>query len=122
MSSYCVCELEKKKSTISFESVMQKLSVFVFMRLQAACSSTCPSAENLHHRRREEAHLVCPTVGIGDVTFPAAVWVLLQDLTSSNKIVKQIIYSRIKVNCSRVTNVLAKEVFDKSDKKDIWQI
>lgn len=46
--------------------------------------STCSSAEDLHHRRGEEAHPVCPPLGVVDVTFPPAVWVLLQDLTWTN--------------------------------------
>lgn len=50
----------------------------------ATCLSTCSSAEDLHHWRGEEAHPVRPPLGVMDVTFPATVWVLLQDLTPTN--------------------------------------
>lgn len=45
---------------------------------------TCSSAEDLHHRRGEESNPVGPPLGVVDVTFPAAVWMLFQDLTATN--------------------------------------
>lgn len=46
---------------------------------------TCSFAEDLHHWRGEKAHPVCPPLGVVDVTFPPAVWVLLQDLSARNQ-------------------------------------
>lgn len=41
---------------------------------------TAPPADHLHDGRREEAHSVCPSLAVMDVTLPPAVYVLLQHL------------------------------------------